>query len=116
MTQLGQGYSDKGEGYSHHVAGTSNIGAYKQLSHREWNHFEFLMEKSGKFKRELSKIDRELSDRLKAFNEEQKQIQDDHEKNVNFLNAMTSTVEALTSYVKAIAMQQSKKENPDNGQ
>jgi len=55
LTQLGQGYTEGGGGFSHHPAGNSNGSAYRKTTPKEWDRYEAEAFEDGRMDAELDR-------------------------------------------------------------
>lgn len=101
LTQLGQGYTDGGGGFSHYPAGRSNGSAYNKTSTSEWNQFEYEAGRSGLLDRELKRISTRNSREYEESKLELEHCEASLIAESDYLACLSDTLTSLTDWVEA---------------
>lgn len=101
LTQLGQGYTDAGGGFSHYPAGRSNGTAYKMTGKADWVNFQYEAARSGKLEEELKKIALEAQRSEMAAIDREKHTKEAHNEEEMFLQGLNDALEGVLEWSMA---------------
>ena len=113
LTQLGQGYTDCAGGFSHYPAGRSNGSAYTKTSLSKWDRFGYEARRSGLLEREIKQIEDRIEREREESRRESERRNAAFEAELNYLNILGETLDALTDWVKAETTLASEQERRD---
>ena len=102
LTQLGQGYTEGGGGFSHYTAGLSNGAPYRKTSRQDWARFLYEAGRSGDLKRERNRFLAQV--KISEAAREQRAIREaeDEEKINNFLRAFNAVLDAELALTQSL--------------
>ena len=94
LTQIGQGYTEGGGGFSHYTAGLSNGAPYRKTSREDWAKFLYEAGRSGDLKRERKLFIAQIEIEEAAAKQKAIREAENEERTNNFLRAFNAVLDA----------------------